>query len=459
MHEELIERRLRTALQDEASSLPFTITAAEMERRMTLRRRAFAGRRLPLLLAAAVGIGLVGVGGALSGMFTTSLPTPTASVTAPNGPEPSRTVSEALPSLDELLAAAPSGTVALAQAHGPGDGPAALPSGADLGGVTVNLGSFAGSTEFEATIACRGASTMQFTVARFVDTPSPASQITCDGSIQTARASDAENRAMLLSASEHASWRIVIRRIDGAAPPPVADPPELDPGPGYEDLVELEDWSIEANSPALEASGLLFQEVGNVPARERYRFALWCADTAAVRYIHGDLSDRTFVASTTTQLACDGSVHIGVLSFLEPSGRVFVAATPGARVSLLVFDTPPPVAVVSQEPGWQLSSGFGPGFAFDTSSHWFTGSGVEGGGPIMVVLACVGTDPIEVTVDLGKVSGQRLETFTADCTREGSTTGQSFLADGSYSDVTYTAPGGSWTALSILVPDPRRVAN
>jgi len=69
MHDDLLERRLSAALHEEAAALPFTITKAELERRVALRRRSLAGRRLTLLLAAAVGIGLVGVGSALSGQI------------------------------------------------------------------------------------------------------------------------------------------------------------------------------------------------------------------------------------------------------------------------------------------------------------------------------------------------------------------------------------------------------
>ena len=98
MHEELIERRLSVALHGEADVLPFTITAAELERRLALRRRSFAGRRLTLLLAAAVGISLFGVGGALSGLFNPSLPIPTQVAIATVAPPPSAPAST-LPSL------------------------------------------------------------------------------------------------------------------------------------------------------------------------------------------------------------------------------------------------------------------------------------------------------------------------------------------------------------------------
>jgi hypothetical protein len=104
MHEELLERRLRGILRDEADSLPLTITAAELERRMLLRRRPIAGRRLTLLLAAAVGIGLFGVGGAVSGLFDQPRPTRTSPAMAVDATDAAPT---AVPSPDGLIATAP----------------------------------------------------------------------------------------------------------------------------------------------------------------------------------------------------------------------------------------------------------------------------------------------------------------------------------------------------------------
>lgn len=116
--------------------------------------------------------------------------------------------------------------------------------------------------------------------------------------------------------------------------------------------------------------------------------------------------------------------------------------------------TPPPaVAFVQAEPGWQLSAGYRPE-AVGPGAHSFTGPGVDGGGPVRIALTCVGEGSIEISVDLGLPKGAHIESFVAACAPEGATTGQSFEAEASYVDVSYAAPVGSWTSLSILVPDP-----
>src|SRR5262245_35130534 len=91
MHDELIERRLRDALRTEGDRVALTITAAELERRWALQRRRASTRPVALLLAAAVGIGLVGVGAVVGGAFDRSTPT------TPPAPSAPAVVAEASP--------------------------------------------------------------------------------------------------------------------------------------------------------------------------------------------------------------------------------------------------------------------------------------------------------------------------------------------------------------------------
>ena len=95
MHDERIDDQLRRALRHDADALPMTITAAELDRRLDLRRRARHDRRLTVLAA---GIGVVAIGAAAFGGGWLRLPavgvtptaTPSASPTDRATPSPSQ---------------------------------------------------------------------------------------------------------------------------------------------------------------------------------------------------------------------------------------------------------------------------------------------------------------------------------------------------------------------------------
>src|SRR6476661_10125002 len=122
MHDDLIERRLRDALRSEGDGLAFTITPAELERRLALRRRRPAFRPTGLLLAAAVGIGLIGVAGLVGGWFERKPDgTPAPSTLGVVGPSPSAEPVHLapasapppvdLPAIEDLIHAGPVGDV------------------------------------------------------------------------------------------------------------------------------------------------------------------------------------------------------------------------------------------------------------------------------------------------------------------------------------------------------------
>src|SRR6476646_10734282 len=118
MHDDLIERRLRDALRSEGDGLAFTITPAELERRLALRRRRQVLRPTGLLLAAAVGIGLVGVAGLVGGWFerqpdatpgpsTLAVVGPSPSAEPVNLPPASAPAPTDLPTIEDLIHAGP----------------------------------------------------------------------------------------------------------------------------------------------------------------------------------------------------------------------------------------------------------------------------------------------------------------------------------------------------------------
>ena len=462
MHDEPLERHLRATLREDADRLPVTITPAELERRLALRSHGRNNRRLGLLLAAAVGVGLVGVGGALSGMFNLEpgpvpSPSPDASGPLPT-PSPSLQGPGALPDLDDLLAAVAAESVVIAQAHGPATGPEPLPADVEVEpGAGVSLGELSGSTTFEVTFACLGEG--QITIDMSVpqgDQHVPVAREDCDGAVHRETVLGNGPEEVSLRVTDRASWRVVLSRLDGAAPTSPADPQPLAVPEGHDPLVERQDATLQPGGPAATFLGGPAEEIGVVPAREAYTLRARCEGGDAIRYIHADFfDDGRLVPATTTVVDCDGRVHELQLAIPSPDARrVFVAADPAIRWSVLTSSETPPVALVQDQPGWQLSTGAGPDLTFSATTMSFTGPGVEGGGQIMVVMACAGRGTIEVIVDVGVPRGTRVERFVADCAPEGAITGQTFDADGSSIDVTFPKPAGSWTALSIMVPDP-----
>jgi hypothetical protein len=446
MHDDLLERRLSAALRDEADSLPFTITAAELERRLVLRRRSFGSRRLNLLLAAAVGISLFGVGGAVSGLFDQPKPQPTHAVTsqAIDTPGPAQ-----LASLSELVGVDPD-SVLLAQAHGPAEGPSAGVSRDNLPR-NATLGLFPSGSRLS--VACLGPSTLSLNIGapEGSETPTPLT-IPCDGTTHDETLGGPEARGIAIEFSGPASWRIVVRG-QWTVTLPVVPNPILATPPGLDELVRLDDATIGNVGVPWGSSNLDLQEIGAVPARENYGFSIWCRGSSPVRFILGNVVDGAVVPETETQVDCGPHpITNGNLGVAQPNGsRVYLAAAPGTRLSVLLFSPRPPITLTQSEPGWRISGGLGPDYEFEATRRTFGGAGV-GEDHIRVVLACTGTEPVEVTVEDSAQQVTHTEHFEAACTPAGTTTSQAFTASEHGVVVSYLAPKGSWTALSILVP-------
>jgi len=451
MHDESIERRLSAAFHAEADGLPFTITAAELERRLALRRRSFAGRRLTLLLAAAVGISLFGAGGALNGWFNATLPTQTqTAVTTSESPGPSDAVAMELPSLDELIAADPA-TVVLAQAHGPTDVFGGIPE-TDLTYPLVSLGSLDNPGTYTLTAACLLGPTLDFLFPPHVAGGIPRVSIPCDGRPHDAEVEVSQPQDAGMTAHAGTAWRFVIR---GTAPAPAAQPIGVIPtsSEAQQELVRWDAAPLEPGAQAWGSGGLVIQQVGTVPPREGYYARLRCAAGAPIRLIFGDVMRGAIVPRTESVLACDPQrIRDVTLLAAQPAGsQVYLAAPADQPVSLLVTSPTPPVSLAQDVPGWRISGGIGPDLAFDTQPISFGGAGV-GEDHVQVVLACTGTAPIEVIVEDGKQIGTHTQKFEATCTPEGGATSEIFLVTEGGVGVRYVAPKGTWTALSILVP-------
>jgi hypothetical protein len=111
MHDVQLEDRLRRALHREADSLPFTITADQIEIRLAARRRAAFNQRLAIFAAAGLAVVAIGVGAFLLNRDSDEVVTPS----------PSSTV---LPS----ASTPPSASVVPSQSPAPSEGPSSTPS-------------------------------------------------------------------------------------------------------------------------------------------------------------------------------------------------------------------------------------------------------------------------------------------------------------------------------------------
>ena len=125
MHDSQLEDRLRTTLRAEGDGLPMTITAAELQRRLAVRRREARGRRFTAI-AAAIAFVAIGAFAAMANGWlrlpavgvspspsATASPPPTSSPTAsgvPPTPEPTPRVADPVGSAGEAVLVKPIGS-------------------------------------------------------------------------------------------------------------------------------------------------------------------------------------------------------------------------------------------------------------------------------------------------------------------------------------------------------------
>lgn len=470
MHDETFERQLRTALHGEADAMPFTITSPELERRFALRRRRRLSRTMTVLVAAGLGVGIVGAAGAAAGWFDRST-LPPAPSTAPAivgeasppptpTPTPSPRASAAgptLPTLDELIAAGDPSTVVLAQAHGPADGPAALPSSISVDPPFVQLALPPGHADYEVTFACISSGQMGYFVkdpTRFgvlvrPDTP-------CDGSITTKTFEDQGTLLDLTAEAPQASWRAVVRRLSG--PPPLIDgvtEPPVDPG--QEEFVRISEQDMGGSptaDPASPGAAIVPTRVVSLPARRGFDVSLSCSGAPSMRILFGDDSTSPPVAETELRVFCDGVNHRHQLHIAEPFGTsVFVTPIAGMTWHLVVSSAAPPIQLVEREPGWQLSTGMGPSYRFDDTAQSLSLFAHEQRGPVRVAVTCAGDGIATITLDTGTAAGSR-DALEVDCRNGGGAVERTVDLPAGNIHVTYQVPSRTWIAVSALVPDP-----
>jgi hypothetical protein len=437
MHDHSLEQRLRSALQAEGDGLAFTITAAELERRQALRRRGGPGPLVSLGLAAAVGLGLLGLVGVAGGWFEqhTAI-TPSASP-SPAGPAAStspsdRVARDTLPTLDELIGTRDPATIFRAQAVGPEGGPegGTLPvpsTSADPGTVRFAAPQAAGT--YAVDVACIGSVDFQILVVKANrDVPGSSVPVRCDGGVSSLAVDLAVGDAIGIKTSGSPSWRIVV--VAPARVAPIATTIDLTFGPPAGD-VSLSEGNGETVEPTFVGSPapldtIVPVELGPVPPRRSYRVLTSCAGPGPVRYVLGSRSgdgSLAIDAYVTTAVACDGTVQVDDLGLTERNGaQVFVIADPRVVWRVMVASDLPPVALAANDATWGMREAIGPTVELGDTSYSLS-SGLEGKErDIRVVVTCLGGTGVDVTVHDVDTSQPAVGSFHVDCRGPDATT-------------------------------------
>jgi hypothetical protein len=286
--------------------------------------------------------------------------------------------------------------------------------------------------------------------------------VPCKGAFLDLQFATAGRRHLSIDAPSPASWRIVVHGEPGTAGA-AGSLPTLERPAGHETLVDRAATLLYPGSPPYGDAGFVFEEFGTVAARNSYTVQAVCRAGSAIRVVLGHDDAGVLLPDTLTWVPCDGSTHRVDLRIPAPSGGgIYVAGDPATMWSILVSDDTPPVALATDVPGWQMSTGFGPDLSFDGAGASVPGDGVQldgfgsgpGGGNVQVIIECAGSGSIDVGVDLDPATGQHIEHFEAACEPGGARTSQIFVSPSELVQVRYLPPVGAWTALTILVPTP-----
>ncbi|HEY7133339.1 MAG TPA: hypothetical protein VH440_13880 [Candidatus Limnocylindrales bacterium] len=468
MHDDLIERRLRDALRGEGDRVALTITPAELERRWALRRRQAATRPMALLLAAAVGIGLVGVGAVVGGFFERSsdAPEPSNLAVVPPGPTPSTEpvvtpVPENLPlpsgptdlpTLVDLLHSGPADAIVLAQASGPGytaampDVAVSHPSSVDLGPVPV------GDYQVEFGCLTKGGSSDQADLALVpVGTSSGPGlhPVGCNGIVNRSIVSGVRPSTVRLALPGTASWRLVVRVVNGstAAGSTLTQPAA---GPDEEVLIDAERPPAPPKPGGSAADEPV--DVGQIKFRDRYVFRASCIGSETMAYHTGVYDPASpFVPDTTTVVPCDGLVHeMAWRPGSRPEPDVLVTAADGTAWRLLLTADPSPIGTARDGDGWSEVISSGPRFVADDLDEALVGRLTDGNQLARVVVSCQGGTSVDVAVSRGDQTGS-LQAFTATCGDQPTTRiGEPFGPDENGGFTVDVKPHGRmWTAVTV----------
>jgi hypothetical protein len=334
MHDKTIEERLRSTLHSEAASLPLTVSADELERRLVLRRRDRHNRRFGLLAA---GVAAIAVGTA----FTIAIgPFRGPSVAAT--PQPTVGPSAVLPSLkptsgpvDLLPALEPTvGSVDFDVVTQPGDPSSTeiVPEAAAFDGVRMD------AREAGVKFVCSGPDPVEITWGIAPDRTSIAGEtVDCDNAIHSFRYDLAAMQPLvadqlLVHATRRTEYRILVESFGFTNDPAPTALPAFAAPVGTVVL----DTRIDAGVEPSRTPGT--GGVGSVPSRGVYRVAMVCIGTGSARWTIGAEDTRDFIDAG--DVPCDGAA-LGFESSLGLPSRdstVFVTTDPGNSWHLVITD-------------------------------------------------------------------------------------------------------------------------
>jgi hypothetical protein len=465
MHDDLIERRLRSALRAEGDALPLTITAAELERRSARfhRRR---GTTTGLLIAATIGLGLVGLAGVAGGWYDRSVPrpsgpAPSAIAVASGLPSSSPALSDiparTLPTLDDLVQAVGTNDVVLAQANGPAEGPTLSPDSLDLPPPSVTLGPVSGDTDYAISFACLGEGSAAVGLAADEEDSSQLPRVRCDATIALQQAGRGGPRSLRIESDSQASWRVVVRAIGAPAAASTTVPTDLPAPSGVILATARSEHDVATFDDPLTGGGIEAPVAyGELLGRLDYTVQTSCAGPRPIRYAFGgDPADGARL-DIVREVPCDGLVRNDTLRIAQPAGsHLYVIADSRVAWQVAVSSERPPFELSPHQDGWDPAGGGGPDFHFHSEPTGLTLPIQEGGGRVLVVVSCSGEGSVPLSVEVGKTIGAKLQSLEASCSPGGDSTAQSFVVQSSYIDVMYQAPARSWLAISIYVPSAK----
>lgn len=479
MHDTTFEQKLRAALQAEGDALPLTITAAELERRLALRRRAGPNRFASIGLAAAISVALLGLAGVVGGWFeqrpVVPAPLPSASPAASTAPSnaptigpsilPSGVFPDRLPSLDDLLAPLDPVRIVRAQAVGPAEGQSGTrPSREEIGPMGVGFAPITTAGSYRLSAACIGTAGLNVTVTS--DQAAEAREfipITCNGAVSARDVGLEVGDRLALRSTSWLSWRVVLESPERDPLPSLDIAPPIDPPAGEAVLVGNSD---SPGAPPPEVPGPL--PIGDVPGRDHYTVQVACAGASTLRYTFGNkildtgtAADGTIDVFSETAVECDGLSHADSIDIVTPSGaQLYVTVDDGARWFVTVSAEEPPISLEPDGGGWQLVGGSGPDLDYNLQQYALSYlTSTKANTEIRVVVTCLGGGFVDIVVQDATVEDPpTLGSFRAECQADGPTSTAQVIKLRSQAFVVLSNPSGKmWKAITLqerVAPTP-----